>query len=150
MYRKGWVPPLHTTIFVKNFEGAQLLIEAGADVNLLFDDGYGSYTPLHQVIIGINQIDQVELRQFYNLLAAGADPNIRDKNDMSALDWAKRNIDKGDPFKFLNSKGLKVLKIQIWRMKCTRKMQTLTKAKRYVKTSAIMTPGWSRVKQYYL
>ncbi|MFL2799968.1 MAG: hypothetical protein ACJZ8K_00755 [Paracoccaceae bacterium] len=43
------------------------------------------------------------------MVAAGADPNIRDKNDMSALDWAKRNIDKGDPFKFLNSKGLKVL-----------------------------------------
>ena len=43
------------------------------------------------------------------MVAAGADPNIRDKNDMSALDWAKRNIDKGDPFKFLNSKGLKIL-----------------------------------------
>ena len=108
---KGGYPPLHTTIFVKNFEGAQLLIEAGADVNLLFDDGYGSYTPLHQVIIGINQIDQIELRDNFiiSLVAAGADPNIRDKNDMSALDWAKRNIDKGDPFKFLNSKGLKVL-----------------------------------------
>ena len=25
------------------------------------------------------------------------------------MDWAKLNIDKGDPFRFLNSKGLKVL-----------------------------------------
>ena len=43
------------------------------------------------------------------MVAAGADPNITDYNNMSALDWAKLNIDKGDPFRFLNSKGLKVL-----------------------------------------
>ena len=29
----------------------ELLIEAGADVNLLNDDGYGSYTPLHHGLL---------------------------------------------------------------------------------------------------
>ena len=108
---KSEFPPLHSAIFVGNLEGAQLLIEAGADVNLLNDDGYGSYTPLHQVIISLNQVEQIELRDNFivTLVAAGADPNITDYNNMSALDWAKLNIDKGDPFRFLNSKGLKVL-----------------------------------------
>ena len=59
---KSEFPPLHSAIFVGNLEGAQLLIEAGADVNLLNDDGYGSYTPLHQVIISLNQVEQIELR----------------------------------------------------------------------------------------
>ena len=63
------------------------------------------------MIISLNQVEQIELRDNFivTLVAAGADPNITDYNNMSALDWAKLNIDKGDPFLIFELKGLKVL-----------------------------------------
>ena len=44
-------------------------------------------TPLHQVIISLNQVEQIELRDNFivTLVAAGADPNITDYNNMTGL-----------------------------------------------------------------
>ena len=49
------------------------------------------------------------VKRLIHISAAGADPNIQDDNDMSGVDMARRNIDRGDPFGFLGSTGLKVL-----------------------------------------
>ena len=104
-------PPLFFALFSGNLTAVPLLIEEGADVNILIDDGYGTKTPLHITITSLNQTNQRELRDklIVILVAAGADPNIQDDNDMSGVDMARRNIDRGDPFGFLGSTGLRVL-----------------------------------------
>ena len=104
-------PPLFFALFSGNLTAVQLLIEEGADVNILIDDGYGTKTPLHITITGLNQVNERELRDklIVILVAAGADPNIQDDNNMSGVHMAQRNIDRGDPFGFLGSLGLKAL-----------------------------------------
>ena len=60
--------PLHVLLWRKDFGGAKLLLEAGADPNAVGDMGE---TPLH-VAIRQNASDIVD-----SLLAAGANPDIR-------------------------------------------------------------------------
>ena len=74
----GWIAPLHRAIYNENKAAFDLLIQSGADVNILsrarHDDAPAGSTPLHFATFKDNS-DCIT-----TLLAAGADPNI-------ANDW---------------------------------------------------------------
>jgi ankyrin repeat protein len=70
--------PLTLALAAKDFRSADLLIEAGADVNARLPRGY---RPLHLAVFG--PVKTAEL-----LLGAGADPEARDADGMTPLDYA--------------------------------------------------------------
>lgn len=76
---------LHFAIDGDNFDMAIRLVEAGADVNAI-DDKYGNNIIGFAMNDGPQRIPLIEL-----LLKKGADPKIKNKHGISALDRAKNN-----------------------------------------------------------
>lgn len=72
--------PLHTTIVWEDFRAAEVLIQAGADVNACGED---NYRPLHTAV-SFNQPKMVQL-----LLGAGAERNVHNGFDQTPLSLAK-------------------------------------------------------------
>jgi ankyrin repeat protein len=75
------VRPIHTAVFVRNVRLAEVLLDAGADVNAR---EFGGSTPLHAVA---NNGD-VDMARF--LLARGADPRLTDDQSRTAVDIARQ------------------------------------------------------------
>jgi len=82
--------PLHFACWQKFETIAELLIEAGADVNARGDF---AQTPLHYAVF---EGDEYSTAVVKILLAAGADPNLKDKRSQSTpLKWAQREHHPG-------------------------------------------------------
>jgi uncharacterized protein len=67
--------PLHKVAIWGDIEAARVLLDNGADINALGEDGD---TPLHRAIAG----DQTEMAEF--LVARGADVTIRNRYGVAA------------------------------------------------------------------
>lgn len=78
---RGWEDkPLHRAAFGGYIGTAQVLLEAGADINA---QRFSDYTPLHLAVIG----NQPEMVGF--LIGRGADARLKDVDDMTARDMAR-------------------------------------------------------------
>ena len=78
----GDIAPLHHAAFNGNTEAVELLIQSGADVNILSSRGYGlpaGSTPLHFAAVR-DSLDCIN-----SLLAAGADSNIANSEGRTPL-----------------------------------------------------------------
>lgn len=88
---RAWSPDgataLHFACFFRQPEIVNLLIRAGADIQLAAR-GFGGVTPLHSAVAGRNP-DAVEA-----LLAAGAMPNVRQQGGFTPLHSAANNGDE--------------------------------------------------------
>jgi ankyrin repeat protein len=82
----SWTP-LHCAANEGHYETARLLLEAGADPNLIDEDLLG-YTVI-SLAADHDDLDMVRL-----LLAHGADPKLQIGLNSSALDVARRHLDK--------------------------------------------------------
>lgn len=80
--------PLQEACIVGNYDIVKLLIDNGADCNLVWKGIEGSKTPLMRAVIYEQEtaIDIVEL-----LLESGADKNLRDNSGKTAYDYALQN-----------------------------------------------------------
>ena len=78
---------LHAAIIQQDFDWAQMAIQFGADVNCVDEEGN---TPLHLLVLhGNNQEDE---RHFVTLiLKEGASLDIKNKNNLTAVDLAQDN-----------------------------------------------------------
>jgi ankyrin repeat protein len=76
------VRPIHTAVFVRNVGLAQLLLDAGVDVN---GPESGGATPLHAAA----QNGDLEMARL--LLARGADPGVRDDQGRTPGDLARES-----------------------------------------------------------
>jgi len=72
--------PLHRTAYMDFLEGAQILLDAGADLKIR--DQRGGRTPLHLAA----QLGQIAVARLF--LERGADVNALDKEDRTPLHWA--------------------------------------------------------------
>lgn len=72
--------PLMDAVWKSNFKIVKLLVEAGADLNHIADDG-------QSILILATGIDNYEICEL--LVKAGASAHIKDKMGMSALDYAR-------------------------------------------------------------
>jgi ankyrin repeat protein len=75
------VRPIHTAVFVRKVALAEVLLDAGADVN---SRESGGSTPLHAVANN-GDVDMTRL-----LLARGADPRLTDDQGRTAVDVARQ------------------------------------------------------------
>jgi ankyrin repeat protein len=81
----GGATPLHTAaVFRADPSAVEMLIQAGADVNLKTSASYGGWTPLHGATAR-NSVGIVAV-----LLKYGADPTAKDAKGLTALQVAER------------------------------------------------------------
>jgi hypothetical protein len=78
---------LYESVFQENIQMAKILLHYGANPNTktrTYIDGPGNTTPLHYACYSSPELIQL-------LLVHGADPNAKDDNGRTPVDWLKRN-----------------------------------------------------------
>lgn len=77
--------PLASAAFEGNYEVVAVLLNAGANPNVVLDNGQRTFTPLYSAAYS-GDLESVRL-----LIQAGADPSFRSNDGYSAAEWADYN-----------------------------------------------------------
>jgi ankyrin repeat protein len=86
--------PLGLACFFGHVEAARLLLERGADPNLLARNEHLQVAPLHSASASENKDEATRYELCELLLDCGADPNLEQGGGFTALDSARQNGDE--------------------------------------------------------